>query len=102
MGIEEEGMIRVIGMEVGVVTNTRITHATPAALYARVSDGMKVTDMEGKGTHRDHEGTTEEGCVSIARQLLRHPADKFRVGENSQLMGDWIGTVRWWNEDTKE
>lgn len=55
------------GRATGVVTTTRITHATPAAAYAHTPD----RDWED-----DSELTTEarsEGCIDIARQLVEWP-----------------------------
>ncbi|KAE9418518.1 hypothetical protein Angca_003440 [Angiostrongylus cantonensis] len=60
------------GMGVGFVTTTRITHATPAALYA-------------KGVDRNHEFDdatlkAEVKCThDIAKQLLSYPASEFKV-----------------------
>lgn len=55
------------GLATGVVTTTRITHATPAANYAH-------------SPHRDWENDTlvppeakEKGCADIARQLIESP-----------------------------
>ncbi|VDM51773.1 unnamed protein product, partial [Angiostrongylus costaricensis] len=59
------------GMGVGFVTTTRITHATPAALYA-------------KGVDRNHEFDdatlkAEVKCThDIAKQLLSYPASEFK------------------------
>ncbi|KAH8324333.1 hypothetical protein KR074_005406 [Drosophila pseudoananassae] len=58
---------QVDGMRTGFVTTTRVTHATPAALYAHVPDrrwecetGMKPEDRA-------------QGCMDIARQLIEKP-----------------------------
>jgi alkaline phosphatase len=55
------------GLATGIVTTTRITHATPAATYAHSAE-------------RNWEGDTElsddaraQGCVDIARQLVETP-----------------------------
>ncbi|KHJ79338.1 hypothetical protein OESDEN_21017 [Oesophagostomum dentatum] len=59
-------------LAVGLVTTTRVTHATPGALYA-------------KGIHRDIENDVEAkkfgvpNCTDIARQLLSYPASEFKV-----------------------
>lgn len=48
--------------KIGVVTTTSITHATPAAVYARSVD-------------RDYEADVPEGCteqVDIAQQVTRY------------------------------
>ncbi|KIH42478.1 hypothetical protein ANCDUO_27538 [Ancylostoma duodenale] len=61
------------GLDVGFVTNARITHATPGALYA-------------KGLHRDveYDGAAKQlgatDCSDIAKQLLSYPASEFKVG----------------------
>lgn len=58
---------RAAGLATGVVTTTRVTHATPAAVYAR-------------SPHRDWEADSAmtaaaraAGCTDIARQLLEPP-----------------------------
>ncbi|KAF8372734.1 hypothetical protein PRIPAC_79163 [Pristionchus pacificus] len=68
-GIAELAIAR--GLDVGVVSTTRLTDATPAANFA-------------KGVHRlmEHDSSTEiknTNCTDIAQQILRHPADKFKV-----------------------
>jgi alkaline phosphatase len=56
-----------VGMATGVVSTARITHATPAAVYAH-------------SAHRDWESDAQiesagaAGCVDIARQLIEWPA----------------------------
>ena len=45
------------GLKTGVVTTTKVTHATPAAAYAHIAS-------------RDWEATAPEGCIDIASQLL--------------------------------
>ncbi|KAK6010346.1 alkaline phosphatase family protein, partial [Ostertagia ostertagi] len=69
-------------MSMGFVTTTRITHATPAALYAKASR---------LGVERDAE--YDEASVrcarDIAKQLLSYPASEFKVlmgGGSSYLM----------------
>ncbi|XP_043508134.1 alkaline phosphatase 4-like isoform X2 [Frieseomelitta varia] len=71
------------GMDTGFVTTTRITHATPAGLYAHTNN-------------RDWECDTAipqqyKGCVKdIARQLIEDaPGNKFKVimGGGAQHMG---------------
>lgn len=53
------------GKSTGIVTTTRLTHATPAAAYAN-------------SAHRnwEHDGVTAEGCVDIARQLVHGDVGK--------------------------
>ncbi|VDP31166.1 unnamed protein product, partial [Heligmosomoides polygyrus] len=79
------------GLAVGSVTNTRITHATPAALFA-------------KGVHRlfeyDEEELIESGATcrnDIAAQLLNYPAANFQVimgGGANRLMDSSRGGKR--------
>jgi len=63
---------RKAGKAIGVVTTTRITHATPAASYAHAA-------------HRDHESylpeaTRKGGCKDIATQLIEEePGISFNV-----------------------
>jgi len=57
-----------IGMSTGAVTTTRITHATPAAVYAHTAG----RDWEG-GTPQKVTEKTPEGCKDIARQLIEWP-----------------------------
>lgn len=52
------------GMLTGFVTNTRVTHATPAALYAHTPD--RRWECEQKMPESAH----QEGCKDIARQLI--------------------------------
>ncbi|KAK5976364.1 Alkaline phosphatase, partial [Trichostrongylus colubriformis] len=61
------------GIAVGVVTNTRITHGTPAALYAKGVQRKLEYDVRNK--------TTSEVLCSndIALQILNRPAIEFQV-----------------------
>lgn len=52
------------GKAVGIVTTTRLTHATPAAVYAHVAD----REWEGDGDMPAE--ALQSGCTSIARQLI--------------------------------
>ncbi|KAM7348487.1 alkaline phosphatase 12 isoform 1-T2 [Cochliomyia hominivorax] len=52
------------GMLTGFVTNTRVTHATPAALYAHTPDRRWECEQKMPETAR------LEGCKDIARQLV--------------------------------
>ena len=54
------------GLRTGIVTTTTVTHATPAALYAHVSDRNWESDA---GLPATHDGT----CIDIARQLVEFP-----------------------------
>lgn len=56
----------VSGKSVGIVTTTRVQHASPAASYAHSAD---------RGWYSDAELPPEavnEGCVDIATQLIRN------------------------------
>jgi len=57
-------MAEIAGMSTGAVTTTRITHATPAAVYAHTAgrDWESDADMKAEDMAR--------GCVDIARQLV--------------------------------
>ncbi len=54
------------GLATGVVTNTRITHATPAALYARTPHRRWESDAGMP------EQARQAGCRDIARQLVEY------------------------------
>jgi alkaline phosphatase len=55
------------GLATGVVTTTRLTHATPAAVYAHAAD----RDWE-RDTNLTEEAKAN-GCKDIARQLIEFP-----------------------------
>lgn len=55
------------GLGTGVVTTTRITHATPAATFARVPERTWENDS------RLPSAAHEAGCRDIARQLVEYP-----------------------------
>jgi alkaline phosphatase len=57
----------IAGMRTGIVTTTRITHATPAALYAKASDRDWESDRGLSPT------AAAGGCRDIARQLVESP-----------------------------
>ncbi|KZC12519.1 Alkaline phosphatase 4 [Dufourea novaeangliae] len=71
------------GMDTGFVTTTRITHATPASLYAHVNNRDWECDTAIPRRYKD--------CVKdIARQLVEDaPGNKFQVmmGGGAQHMG---------------
>ncbi|CAF1108972.1 unnamed protein product [Rotaria sordida] len=56
------------GKKVGIITTTRITHATPAAAYAHVPE----RDWESYDTKNFGISQTQEGCLDIAHQLVLH------------------------------
>ncbi len=55
------------GRSTGVVTTTRLTHATPAATYAHVPDRNWESDRDIPESER------AAGCKDIARQLIEFP-----------------------------
>ena len=61
------------GLRSGIVTTTRITHATPAVLYARSVDRNWETDRGIPPSQRD------AGCRDIARQLVEYPGGPIDV-----------------------
>lgn len=56
------------GMATGIVTTTRITHATPGATYARSPDRNWENDSQ-----IPDEARAQGGCTDIAAQLLHTP-----------------------------
>ncbi|HLC16600.1 MAG TPA: alkaline phosphatase [Thermodesulfovibrionia bacterium] len=55
------------GLSTGVVTNTRLTHATPAAAYAHAAHRQWESDQDLPKDARNR------GCKDIARQLIEFP-----------------------------
>ncbi len=55
------------GQATGVVTTTRITHATPAATYGHIADRDWEADMEIPEKQRAPD------CIDLARQLVEFP-----------------------------
>lgn len=56
------------GKSTGIVTTTRITHASPASAYANVAwRGWETLD--GKKFTEKHQ---EKGCQDVAAQLIEH------------------------------
>jgi alkaline phosphatase len=55
------------GLATGVVTTTRVTHATPGATFAHIAHRNWENDTEIS------EKDTQAGCVDIARQLVESP-----------------------------
>ncbi|MCZ8370956.1 MAG: alkaline phosphatase [Porphyrobacter sp.] len=76
------------GLSVGIVTTTRITHATPAAVYAHIPD-------------RDWESDTNipaaqagQGCKDIAQQLVDAKFDLALGGGTAMFYGKNLGGRR--------
>lgn len=99
------------GLATGVVTTTRLTHATPAATYAHVPHRDWESDAELPLT------ATEQGCRDIARQLVEfdrgdgievamgggrtrflpstavdpeYPAERGMRGDGRDLAAEWV------------
>lgn len=69
------------GKSTGFVTTTRVTHATPAALYAHSASRYWESDdrmiMMMKTVNRsDHNEWNSEFCKDIARQLIEDEPGK--------------------------
>ncbi len=62
-------LARRAGLATGIVTNSRITHATPAVLYAKSPERRWESDSGLSPTAR------ELGCRDIARQLVEYDVD---------------------------
>ncbi len=60
------------GLSTGLVSTARITHATPAAAYAKVP----LRDWEADS---DMKGASSDSCKDIARQLIEWPAGSFDI-----------------------
>lgn len=59
------------GKSTGIVTNTRVTHATPGATYAHNSNRWYESD---KDVHE--QGGDPAVCVDVARQLIESETGK--------------------------
>lgn len=57
------------GKSAGIVTTTRVTHATPAAAYAHAAS------REWEGEYNMQFGDQDEGCRDIAYQLVMNNSD---------------------------
>ncbi|ALC49837.1 CG16771 [Drosophila busckii] len=79
------------GMRTGFVTNTRVTHATPAALYAHVADRRWECEA------RMPQEAQQLGCLDIARQLVQLPTGRqlnvIMGGGRQMLVSNVSGTV---------
>lgn len=69
------------GKAIGIVSTARITHATPAAVYAHVPD----RDWENDATIPV--GERGKGCVDIASQLSAFPFDVALGGGRREFFG---------------
>lgn len=82
-------MARTQGMGVGVVTTTRITHATPAAVYAHVPN----RNWEGADKAYPAEARAN-GCKDIAAQLIDFAPDVALGGGSNQFLPEAEGGKR--------
>lgn len=78
-------------MLTGFVTNTRVTHATPAALYAHTPD--RRWECEQRMPAQAH----KDGCKDIARQLIENASSQrinvIMGGGRQMLVSNVTGTV---------
>lgn len=58
--------IDLVGKSVGIVTTTRVQHATPAATYAHTASRKWYSDADMPN------GAKKDGCIDIAAQLLQN------------------------------
>lgn len=76
------------GKAIGIVTTTRITHATPAAVYGHLPD----RDWEADGDIPEDQRAA--GCVDFASQLTNFPFAVALGGGSSMFMGKDLGGKR--------
>lgn len=76
------------GLALGIVTTTRITHATPASVYARSAD----RDWEADSAIP--EGERGKGCADIASQLVAADWDVALGGGIAAFFGSEMGGRR--------
>ncbi|CAF1165886.1 unnamed protein product [Adineta steineri] len=81
------------GKKVGVITTTRITHATPAASYAHTPD----RDWESFNTKTFGIKQVEDGCRDISYQLVTHkpPIDLILGGGRRSFYPNSISDVEY-------
>lgn len=78
------------GKAVGIVTTTRITHATPAAAYAHVADRAWEGDRDMPAT------AASQGCKDVALQLIEDNPD-IKVRQQTKTTTTMtMTTVCWW------
>lgn len=80
------------GLDAGIVTTTRVTHATPAAAFTHAPDRNWENDTSLPPAAR------EAGCTDIARQLVESPF----VGRLKVLMGGGRGSFMTVEQDDPE
>lgn len=62
-------LAEIAGLSTGIVTTTRVTHATPAATYA------KSPDRDWEDPSEMPQQAIEDGCVDIASQLIDYQSN---------------------------
>ena len=62
-------LAEIAGLSTGIVTTTRVTHATPAATYA------KSPDRDWEDPSEMPQQAIEDGCVDIASQLIGYQSN---------------------------
>lgn len=99
-------MAKLAGLSTGIVTTTRVTHATPAATYARTPERNWEDDTALAPA------AVADGCQDIARQLVEPRLgpgpdvvfgggrDRFRPREAGGLRGDGRDLVAQWQART--
>ena len=76
------------GLQVGIVTTTRITHATPAAVYGHSVNRDWESDKDIPAAERP------EGCTDLAAQLVAFPFDIALGGGKAKFFGNQAGGDR--------
>lgn len=76
------------GLQVGIVTTTRITHATPAAVFGHSVNRDWESDKDIPATERP------EGCTDLAAQLVAFPFDIALGGGRAKFFGGGGGGDR--------
>lgn len=76
------------GLQVGIVTTTRITHATPAAVYGHSVSRDWESDRDIPVAERP------DGCTDLAAQLVAFPFDVALGGGRGKFLGHKAGGDR--------
>lgn len=76
------------GLQVGIVTTTRITHATPAAVFGHSVNRDWESDKDIPASER------AEGCSDLAAQLVAFPFDIALGGGKAKFLGNRAGGER--------
>lgn len=73
-----KNLVLVSGKSVGIVTTTRVQHASPAAAYAHVASRDWYSDADLS------EEAVQNGCRDIAYQLVYNTEIDVRLNQNEQ------------------